>query len=239
MSKLQIDYSFQPDSYWGDLETILSNVKGAWRRQKIKESIENKKPIPSEILRDSLSSEVREYLSSLHPSLMGGEYLPSYKKFEVEIARVVFQSVTQDVMSFRARLGKNRIYYRIVDEHEMCWKSSRKSSVWPLTLKQLIKLILDTYVEGEDYPHKMLIDGTFFFQYLEQWQEASLWEHEEFLLIDSDFYPDLGVFFGTMVGNWIKFCQDYHENPDFDSDVIEGLTQREIFEYASGQILRI
>ena len=67
----------------------------------------------------------------LHPSNMGGEYLPLLRKGEVEIARISLQSVTADQISIRARRLSKRIGYRIVDEYEMgyvCRPASSASS---------------------------------------------------------------------------------------------------------------
>jgi hypothetical protein len=48
---------------------------------------------------------------------MGGEYLPNRKDTEVEIARININSTLSDVTSVYAKAGKNRIYYRVVDEY--------------------------------------------------------------------------------------------------------------------------
>ena len=48
---------------------------------------------------------------------MGGEYLPNRQATEVEIARINIDSTTSDVTSVYAKVGKNRIYYRVVDEY--------------------------------------------------------------------------------------------------------------------------
>jgi hypothetical protein len=47
---------------------------------------------------------------------MGGEFLADYLKGENEIARVVLQSVTDDVISIRAQQVEEEIAYRVVDE---------------------------------------------------------------------------------------------------------------------------
>ena len=44
------------------------------------------------------------------------EYLPDLMENEVAIARITIASITLDVTSVYARLGKNRIRYRVVDE---------------------------------------------------------------------------------------------------------------------------
>ena len=230
----QFNIDFRPKSYWGELDNILNNIKGQWRREQIKNSLLNNEFIPNEILQDEVSDKVRDLIGRFHPSYMGGEYLPNYKPFEVEIARVVFRSVTQDVMSIRAKLGKSRIYYRIVDEYEdMSWISTRKSSYKPLTFLQLIKLLLTTFVEGEDYPHKMMVDGSFFCNYLWEWEGIE--ENGGFMRVESKFYPELNKYFIHLEENWMKFCnEDYKTDRNFDK-----YKDYEIFRIASGELLEL
>jgi hypothetical protein len=63
-----------------------------------------------------LPDEDRRALGRLHPSFMGGEYLPDRRDTEVEIARINIDSTTSDVTSVHAKAGKNRICYRIVSQ---------------------------------------------------------------------------------------------------------------------------
>ena len=112
-------------------------------------------------------------------------------------------------MSIRAKLGKNRIYYRIVDENEMNWISSRKSSLKPLTFKQIIKMMLTTYVEGEEYPYKMMIDGTFYCNYLWEWEGIE--DNGGFMRVESNFYPEIYEYFHQLEENWLEFCDDYYK----------------------------
>jgi hypothetical protein len=55
------------------------------------------------LLADTLDTDTRVSLGRIHPSFMGGEYLPNYDRSEVEIARIEFESTTCDVFSLRAR----------------------------------------------------------------------------------------------------------------------------------------
>jgi hypothetical protein len=82
-------------------------------------------------------------LAAMRPSWMAGEYLPDYLPGEVEIARVVLESVTQDVVSIRARRrgSERRIVYRVVDEFASEFDFSPRSSRQPLCHDELARLI--------------------------------------------------------------------------------------------------
>ena len=58
----------------------------------------------------------RSALGRLHPSFMGGEYLPDRRDTEVEIARINIDSTTSDVTRIYAKAGKDRIRYRVVSQ---------------------------------------------------------------------------------------------------------------------------
>ena len=103
-----IDYTFAPKSFWSDagaLSAILRNVKGKNRRKMIRDCWAARKleALDSTLLKDELDYDIRQRLARIHPSFMGGEFLPSYGRTEVEIARISLQSTTSDVMSLRAR----------------------------------------------------------------------------------------------------------------------------------------
>lgn len=140
------DLDFRPNSYWGpqDVETVIgARVKGELRRQQAMDDLEVGHA-DSDIISESLTEEHRRAVGAVHPHFMGGEYLPNLYSNEVEIARIVMQSTTMDVISIRARETKNRIVYRIVDEYESeFWDYylTKKSSVKPLTMRELISLI--------------------------------------------------------------------------------------------------
>ncbi|MBV8970124.1 MAG: HNH endonuclease [Verrucomicrobia bacterium] len=118
-----IDYRFRPESYWAaarnPLEAALRNVKGRNRREMIKDYYEagNLDQLGESLLGDTLDEQSRKNLKLIHPTFMGGEYLPDYARSEVEIARIELESTTNDVISLRARSSGLRIKYRLVDEY--------------------------------------------------------------------------------------------------------------------------
>ena len=98
-----VNYEFRPDSYWNDesdpLTTILKDVKGTQRREMIKNFWDqgNFDLLDDTLLKDELDDNERESLGAVHPSFMGGEYLPEYLPLVTEIARIELQSTTADV----------------------------------------------------------------------------------------------------------------------------------------------
>ena len=88
-----IRYGFRPKSYWDDsdpLTAILKNIKGENRRQMLIDywNAGHLEKLNATLLQDELDAEERCSLGRIHPSFMGGEYLPSYLLGEVEIARI-------------------------------------------------------------------------------------------------------------------------------------------------------
>ena len=84
-------FAFRPASYWEDndpLSAILRNVKGSNRRQMITDYWNAGKieELEAPLLADSTDPGLRSFLESLHPSFMGGEYLPDLRPTEVEVA---------------------------------------------------------------------------------------------------------------------------------------------------------
>ena len=149
-----IDYTFQPESYWLDstvLQALLRDVKGVQRRKMIVDYYENGTidQLEDTFLQASLSEDQRQRFGLIHPSFMGGEYLPDCIAGETEIARIELQSTTADVISVRARpVGESKIGYRIVDEDDSNYKGLPETSAKPLSLEELIQLIDYDYNES-------------------------------------------------------------------------------------------
>lgn len=143
-----IRYAFRPKSYWDDdtvEQAILRNVKGTRRRKALTEAIAKGEldVIPEELQSNEVSETTRTILGRIHPSLMGGEYLPGYQSEETEIARFELQSTTSDVISIRARWEDGRIYYRVVDEYGTKFRCYPESSERPFNLGEFIEFIDD------------------------------------------------------------------------------------------------
>ena len=139
-----IRYGFRPKSYWTEtdpLSAILRNVTGENRRQMITDSwnageLEALNPA---LLQDEASPDLVVGLGRIHPSFMGGEYLPPYLPGEVEIARIRLQSTTSDIISLRARPDPAGIAYRAVDEYGGKFRLPIPVSTAPLSLGELVE----------------------------------------------------------------------------------------------------
>jgi hypothetical protein len=149
----KIDLKFRPQSYFWAKErgiALSSDIKGANRRHIYELSLArdaagNLSPVFSQ---HALSDEDRRLMGRLHPSFMGGEYLPNTLNTEVEIARITIASTTRDVTCVYAKPVGKRIAYRIVDEYNgdtVTGVAARTSSA-PLTLAAL----LDFFLSGWD-----------------------------------------------------------------------------------------
>ena len=139
-----IDLNYRPSSYFWPmgLEThLLARIKGAERKAALQRMIDAGRldDIPDYLAKSALTGEERQVLGRIHPAFMGGEYLPNLMENEVMVARVTIASTTQDVTCVYARRGKNRIYYRVVDEYggDSFRGRSTRTSTRPLTLVAL------------------------------------------------------------------------------------------------------
>jgi len=199
-----IDYEFRPPSYWGDeadpLTAILRNVNGRNRRRMIRDYWEQGRldQLDESLLRDELDEVQRDRLGLIHPSFMGGEYLPAYLPLETEIARIELESTTADVISIRARpAGKDRIHYRIVDEYDSEFRIDPEQSPAPLSLEEMVRLI-DGVNDGEDgglgicYNRGNLGAGA----------DADGLRH--FTTVTSDLYPDLFAHYDALHDYWVR-----------------------------------
>jgi len=191
-----IDLEFRPrDYFWAaDLKVpLLSGIGGASRRQLVGDLIAGGDPIPAGLDATVLDEDVRQAWGRIHPSNMGGEFLPALRRDEVEIARISLASVTADQISVRARRSGKRIAYCVVDEYgsEIATYICRPaSSVSPLSFRRLIEL-MESACEG----------GSIILPILKMTSDSAALE--EFVSVTSDFYPDLGRYYHALTDAWI------------------------------------
>jgi hypothetical protein len=114
----QAELQYRPQSYFWPVapaKHAAGRIQGAQRRWMVQVGLLR---ADTPLYRPTLDAPQRAALGRLHPSLMGGEYLPASKDAEVEIARIEIKSTTYDVTTMNARPGSSRIHYRVVDEYE-------------------------------------------------------------------------------------------------------------------------
>lgn len=202
------NYNYRPQSYFFPMgldKYLLATVQGTERRRDIEKFIKDgcQDEIPDWLAHSALDNITRQLIGKVHPRFMGGEYLPKLKKREVEIGRIELASVTSDVISIRARRGKNRIYYRVVDEYETDYVISPQSSKYLLSLEQLIRLI-ETATDREHGDHSLGVRS------LDRNYRLYFWELEDswgFTRVTSAFYPELESYYDCAIQHWYQNCQ--------------------------------
>lgn len=194
----EIDLAYRPASYFWAADsniTLSSEIKGAERKALYEKLVQaNESVLASALIAEpTLSSADRESIGRIHPRFLGGEYLPDRGDEEVEIARITIASTTQDVTCIYAKRGKNRIYYKVVDEYNGdTLANPRRTSTKPLTLKQLTEFFikswdlfvcLDANFEYDGYPrdeiHDFIVDAS------------------------SSFYAEFGSYIHSLIDEWL------------------------------------
>lgn len=188
------DYGYRPASYFHHLDPstlVVASILGEERRKDVQERLASGNFDPlvwgDWLTESKLDDSIRQLIGQAHPRFMGGEYLPQLGSDEIEIARIVLASVTQDVKSIRARRVGKRINYRIVDEYDSTFKMARKSSAKPLSLMELIELIDGSDQEGDEMAGGLVFSPI-------AWHIESTGEPEQmrdFVAVSSSFYPEL------------------------------------------------
>jgi hypothetical protein len=202
-----IHYDFRPECYWAPagnpLEAALRNVKGRNRREMIRDYYSNGllPALSDNLLRDTLEEDTRRRLDLIHPSFMGGEYLPDYRRDEVEIARIELQSTTSDVISVRARPKGERIEYSVCDEYQVEYRLPQKTSRQPFSLRDLIRFI-DSVEHPEHDPEWKRFGFVLSFNQTSLDCSGDLEALKDFTSVDSDFYSALSQHYVKVIGDW-------------------------------------
>jgi hypothetical protein len=202
-----IDYDFRPESFWetapDPLAAILRNIKGRRRREMIRDHYAAGKldELSNELLNESLDEETRSRLGQIHPSFMGGEYLPDYRRREVEIVRIELKSTTSDVISLRARSSGSRIKYRLVDENDLGFFLPQQSSKRPFSLRELISFLDSVEHAGGD-PAWHAFGFMLSFNEINFEGGSALETLWSFTSVRSDFYPGLASHYNLSIDDW-------------------------------------
>ena len=157
--------------------------------------------LSDELLRDSLNDGVRTSLGKIHPTFMGGEYLPNYGRQEVEIARIELESTTSDVISLRARPSGSRIKYRVVDEYQTEFHLPQQTSRRPFALHELIRFLDSVDHPGADAGWNRF-GFVLFYNQCNLDCGTDLETLQDFTSVSSDFYPELGSHYGQVFEEW-------------------------------------
>ena len=216
-----IRYGFRPQSYWEDadpLSAILRNVTGENRRRMITDywNAGRLEELDGALLRDEPDEESKLRLGRIHPSFMGGEYLPHYLVGEVEIARICLQSTTSDVVSLRARPSPEGICYRVIDEYEGQFTLPISTSRLPLTLAELIRQFDDGSLHELDW------DGGLSLGYNNMNADSGS-DYESlrhFTNISSSFCRQLSTHYEHVFEDWVKeSCAERDAEPAAGGDL--------------------
>ena len=224
----RIDYTQRPQSYWDDssvLHATLRNVKGENRRRLIRDfhSLEQLDKVEPGLAKDILSTPERESLGRIHPTFLGGEYLPDYQATETEIARIVLDSTLRDVISLRARRTKTGLlHYSIVDEYEGIFLFPKLPSRDPLTLGQIVDWIDQTRVEDNpDDGYGLGLTYT-----VSNHSQGDLGDRLEFFTtVESELYPQLREHYRKLASEWVfqKFVE--HQESETRAGLIKSLIE--------------
>ena len=178
-----IDRAYRPAGYFGPQpleDYVLSRVKGALVKARLRELLaSNEHDEVARLLREhGLPEGECRALGSVHPLLMGGNYLPGSAFGEVEIARIFIRSTTGDVTAVYARMAGPHIHYRVVDEYggDTLQGETARESTEPLTLGELYEFLTNAW------PFHAVLDMNF---------NGDTGRMLGFFVAESDFYPQL------------------------------------------------
>ena len=193
VDKPGIDLGYRPQSYFWPITHdthLIGAIKGERRRKAIRAAFDADRVTPLYELyaTPTLSEADRRALGRLHPSFMGGEYLPDRRETEVEIARINIDSTTGDVTSVYAKAGKDRILYRVVDEYDgdTLTEKRTRSSKRPLSLGELIEFFLGAW------PLKEVLEMN----------ELDREGAQDFTRPSSEFYPQFEAAIRARIDGW-------------------------------------
>ena len=198
----EIDYTFQPESYWLDstvLQALLRDVKGVQRRKMIVDYYENGTidQLEDTFLQASLSEDQRQRFGLIHPSFMGGEYLPGCIAGETEIARIELESTLADVTSIRAKRDGDEYRYSVVDEHGDTYSLQTETSELSFSLDELVDFIDYSEQNGG-------WSGGLSLSYNNANAESLSRERlRHFTRISSEIYPQLEEHYENVFSDWV------------------------------------
>ena len=199
----QFDLSYRPNTYWPeslDREQLLARIQGEARRDIVRQTLDEGdiSDLDPVLAAEELDEENRRGWGLIHPSLMGGEYLPSLGAEDVEIARISLASVTSDQISIRASNTGGQIRYSVCDEYETEYDLAFTYSEHPLRLGELAKLI-----DGSGHPEEREGGGLLVCHWEHMLESHSDLEYcTAFAWIESAWYPELSAYYEQVARDW-------------------------------------
>ena len=198
---MNFDFNWRPNDYFNDLtldQKLGSSIKGELRREIVRDAIEND-DVPSSMMSSSLEPDVRKLVGRMHPTMMGGEYLPDLAENEVEICRIVLKSTTMDVTSLRARFVEGRLEFSAVDEYgDNEYVLQYTNAELPLSLGEMIENIetcrvidRDSGEENSDYGQGLVLPHLRIQAENEEHRDEAI----EFVTVHSVYYPQIEDFY--------------------------------------------
>ena len=182
------------------LQALLRDVKGVQRRKMIIDYYENDEidQLDDTFLKAKLSDDERKGLGLIHPSFMGGEYLPDCDTDETEIARIELRSTLADVISIRAKRDGSEYHYSVLDEYGDTYSLFTQTSEDTFTLDDLVDFI--------DYSEQIGgWSGGLSLSYNNANTEGGMDREslEEFTTISSEIYPQLEEHYQNVFADWV------------------------------------
>ena len=203
----RIDLDFAPKSYFQSLslETkIRSKTTGQLRKEAVVESSRVKFTSPY-ALKGQITEEEKRAASQIHPSYMGGEFLPNFDQKEIEICRIVLKSTTLDVTSVRVTLSEKTYFYSVIDEYEIFdYDLPIKTSTTPLTTEQMLEQIdnclIKEHGEGSGDEFQGLMSPVLM-KHLNGGRPSR--DLVDYISVESAFYPELANYYRSKINNYL------------------------------------
>lgn len=148
----EIDLEYKPKTYFTPQPLVryqVEQVKNAAIRERLELLLSEGRIHEAEKLfaNGSVTTNSIQYLESVNPMFMGGNYLPDMDEGEVEIARIEIASTTHDVTCLFAKKENGIIKFRVVDEYggDTLNFPTEVTTDEPMTLREMTDFFLSAW----------------------------------------------------------------------------------------------
>ena len=217
------DLDFGPETYWPWLPEpalMLARIKGLARRAAARAVLEAGGPaaLDPSLFEESLAETERRAVGRLHPSFMGGEYLPDLRELEVEIARIELASTMRDVISVRARPEGAHPAYSVVDEYETAFRFLPGQLIPPAHAGST--RLAHREHPGRGGPSRGVPRGTGATRRVSADPVGvGSWEAACFVTVSSELYPQLELYYENDARAWLEHFRIEWGLDDEDEEV--------------------